>query len=160
MSSVGAIFAPRAVVAHRSRGVAGLTGWLVGQQVAMLAACATRDGDQVLEGDEAGQADAYLVLGPSEGLAQLAASETDCARPDSAGFDVGRDAGLGSCQETSGLGSQIVAPSGEHPLGQAHPEGDIIVGCFDVADGAVSDFDGVLVTLVLMEQDRGTDEAE
>jgi hypothetical protein len=61
-SSVSAVLTTRIGVARRSRGIAGLTRWVVGKQVAVLAARPTRHGDQILQGYQAGQPDAHLVL--------------------------------------------------------------------------------------------------
>lgn len=61
-TSISAVFTTRVGVAHRSRGIAGLTRWVVGKQVAVLAARPTGNGDQILQGYQAGQPDAHLVL--------------------------------------------------------------------------------------------------
>jgi hypothetical protein len=68
-ASLGAVFTSRAGVANRSRGVTGSRIGGIGQQVAVLAALAAGDGDQVLKGYQAGQPDAHLMLRPSEALA-------------------------------------------------------------------------------------------
>jgi len=75
----------------------------------VLAADSSGDGPEVLERDQAGQADAHLVLGPAEHLTQLTASEGGELGIDTLGFGPGSGQGLGGSEEAPGLGSEVVA---------------------------------------------------